>query len=191
MALSVLRAVTLGCLMVGSAAQASSVKLDMAPGLWLNTISYVENGEQVQAALDEMKKLMASMSEEQRKVMEQAMNASNIQFDDESVQIKNQGIALTSQGLTSQQCITQADIDEGLLSEVDEDCEVSLQQVGAKRFKHTQQCTDELSMTMQSEIEFLSKTHYKGTGVMTQEVNGQRQQTKMTLEGKWLSASCE
>lgn len=189
----------LGCLTMQAPANAQTVKLDMTPGLWLNKVTYVGDGAeqmqnayggQMQQAMEEMKKQMANMPAEQRKMMQEAMAASGISIGEEGVSINNNSVKLGKEGIEAEQCVLQEDIDMGLLQEADDNCDTSLQQLGAKRFKHTQVCQGGQASTMVSEIEFLSKTHYKGTGSIKQTVNGQQYDVDMTIEGKWLAADC-
>lgn len=193
-----LACVSATCLVVPSYAEAP-IKVDMKPGLWQNTMKYQGDGaEQMQAmyggqmeqAMADMKKQMESMPPEQRKMMEEAMAASGVKFSQDAVTLDNGQVKIDKQGLESKQCVTQAEIDRGYTPEMEENCTSSMKQIGKNRFKSTQKCSGENASTMEAEIQFHSPTHYTGSGVTTQLVNGQTYTIEVSLDGKWLGAEC-
>ncbi|QEI11745.1 DUF3617 domain-containing protein [Cellvibrio japonicus] len=186
------------CLSIACSAQAQ-VKVDMKPGLWENTITMDGEGvkqmeamhsSQMQQAMEEMKRQMANMPAEQRKMMEEAMAASGIHVNEDSVSLANGQVNINKNGMLAKQCITQEEIDRGEVADVGDECQSTLTQIAKNRFKSTQVCTGENSSTTETEIVFHSPTHYTGKGSSSQVFNGQQYSTNITMEGKWIDSDC-
>lgn len=182
---------------------AQTVKVDMAPGLWESKFEYAGDGAaqlqqmqstQMEAALAEMKKQFANMPEEQRKQMEALMEQSGMQVTDDGINFENNQIKFSADGATVKSCITQEQIDRGDLANDGNDgregCESSLVQVSKNRYKSTQICGGENAHHSEVEIVFSSPKSYTGAGVMKQTLNGQQQELKVAMEGRWLDTNC-
>jgi hypothetical protein len=181
-------------------AAAQSVKVDMAPGLWENKISYTGDGAtqmqqvqstQIEAALAEMKKQFAAMPAEQRKQMEALMAQSDMEITEQGMSFENNQVSFSPEGITAKSCVTQAQIDSGDMGMDDRDeCSASLTQVSKNHFKSVQVCTGDNPSRNESEIVFSSPKRFSGTGYMTRTVNGIEHKVSLAVEGTWQGSNC-
>jgi Spy/CpxP family protein refolding chaperone len=179
---------------------ADTIKVDMAPGLWENKVTYSGAGmaqiqqtqrTQMEAALAEMKKQFAAMPEEQRKQMEALMEQTGMKVSEEGMTFNNNKVSVSADGITAKSCVTQAQIDSGKLGiNEQDDCSFSLTQVSKNRYKSLQECTGDQPSRSESDIVFTSPKHFTGTGKMTQALNGTEQTVEIALEGRWQSSDC-
>lgn len=190
--------ILLAGVMCAATAQAQ-IKIDMKPGLWENTVKISGEGmaqmqnlysEQMKQAMEDMKKQMANMPPEQRKMMEDAMAASGMQVNEDSIGFQDNQVTISKDGTVAKQCVTQAEIDKGQLPEVDENCKSTLKQLDKSRFKSTHVCGGENPSTMEAEVVFHSSTHYTGQGTSRQVINGKPVEMTVNMEGKWLTSDC-
>ena len=116
------------------AAQAD-VKIDMKPGLWENTIKMSDQSaqqmqsayaDQMKGAMDAMKKQLAEMPPEQRKMMEEAMAASGMKIMEQGVTYDGGNVSISNDKTVVKNCVTQADIDKGRFREAEEGCTSTL-----------------------------------------------------------------
>lgn len=184
--------------MCAAVAQAQ-IKIDMKPGLWENSVKITGEGmaqmqhlysEQMKQAMEDMKKQMANMPPEQRKMMEDAMAASGMQVNEDSIGFQDNQVTISKDGTVAKQCVTQADIDKGQLPEMDENCKSTLTQLDKNRFKSTHACGGENPSTMEAEVVFHSSTHYTGQGTSRQVIHGKPVEMIVNMEGKWLASHC-
>lgn len=177
----------------------AQVKVDMKPGLWENTVHLSgQSAQQMQEAyagqmkqaMAEMKKQLAEMPPEQRKMMEETLAASGLKMSEESLTFDDGRVSISNDKTVARNCITQAEIDKGQLREAEDGCRSSLTQIDNKRIKSTDICTGESASTSEVEIQFHSPTHYTGQGKTTQAVDGKPVEIAFNLEGKWLAADC-
>ena len=185
-------------LLCAAAAQAD-VKIDMRPGLWENTIKMSDQSaqqmqnayaDQMKEAMDAMKKQLAEMPPEQRKMMEDAMAASGMKMTEQGVSYDGGNVTISNDKTVVKNCVTQADIDKGRFRETEEGCTSTLKQIDKKHIKATEICTGEHPSSSETEIQFHSQAHYTGTGKITQTVEGKPVEINVSLEGKWLAADC-
>lgn len=177
----------------------AQVKIDMKPGLWENTVNLSSQSaakmqdayaDQMKQAMAEMKKQLAEMPPEQRKMMEEMMANSGVKMDEESLSFEDGRVSITQDGTIARSCITQAEIDKGQLREPEEGCHSTLTRIDNKRIKSSDICTGKSASTSELEIQFHSPTHYTGQGKSTQIVDGKPMEVAFTMEGKWLANDC-
>ena len=182
-----------------SSALADGIKMDMKPGLWENTVELSGDSaqemqsaytEQMKKTMDDMKKQMANMPAEQRKMMEEAMAASGVQLSDDGVKFDGGKVSMGKDATVVQNCVTQEDLDKGLLPESGEDCKSTLTQIDKKRFKSMEVCKGESPYTSEAELQLHSPTHYTGEGRTTHTIEGKPVEMAFTMEGKWLGSDC-
>ncbi|GGY73447.1 hypothetical protein GCM10011613_18220 [Cellvibrio zantedeschiae] len=182
----------------GLSLNAYAVQVDMKPGLWEHTFKLNEGSigaitgvqqEQVSQAMDEMKKQMANMSPEQRKMMEDMMAKQGIKISDKGIDMTSQNLHISKDGTIIKVCVTQAQIDSGELPQA-ENCEQKVTQVSANVFKSTFACKGEHPVNGEGQIVFQSNKAYTGTTKVTTEVNKKVQTIEGTQSGKWLSSDC-
>ncbi len=178
---------------------AHALKVDMTPGLWehafkfdKNSMSAITGGQQEQMtqAMEEMKKQMANLPPEQRKMMEDMMAKQGIKISDKGIDMAAQGVSISKDGTTVKVCMTQADIERGAMPQTDENCEQTITQISATKFKATYVCKGEHPTQGEGEITFQSNKAYTGKIKMVTQVNGTPQTIQGDQSGKWLSSDC-
>lgn len=165
-------AIVLACAALPAGAQT------MKPGLWelSNTVSSGDG--QMQSAMAEMQKQLASMPPEQRKAMQQMMERNGVQM--------NIG---AGGALTTRMCMTKEMIQRKEFPVQEGDCKQKVTQQSASKMKIAFSCTrpptsGEGEMTLDSDTSYRAKMHIKGTD------GGRQQVVDMDVAGKWLSADC-
>ena len=164
-------------LLAGMAGGASAQQ-KMRPGLWEHSVNMKSQSGQMEAAMAEMQKSLASMPPEQRKQMEQMM--------------AQQGVGMGPKGQTVKVCITkeQADLDN---IPQQEGCTQKVQRVDASTMKVAFSCkggqgqppsSGECTITMQG------PTAYTGQFKFKTQNQGKPEQIDMAQSGKWLSDNC-
>lgn len=164
--------------LLASMAGGASAQQRMRPGLWEHSVNMKSQSGQMEAALAEMQKSLASMPPEQRKQMEQMM--------------AQQGVGMGPKGQTVKVCITkeQADLDN---IPQQEGCTQKVQRVDASTMKVAFSCkggqgqppsSGEGTITMQG------PTAYTGQFRFKTETQGKPEQIDMAQSGKWLSDNC-
>jgi hypothetical protein len=151
---------------------------DMRPGLWELNNKVGSSDGQMNAAMAEMQKQLASMPPEQRQAMQQMMERNGMQM-----QIGAGG------ALTTRMCMTKEMIQRKEFPVQEGDCKQKVTPLSAKRMKVAFNCTNppasgEGEITLDSDTSYRAKMHIKGR-------DGGRQQTvDMDVTGKWLGADC-
>jgi len=182
----------------GVSLSAHAVHIDMKPGLWEHTFKLSQGSlgdisgiqqEQAGQALDELKKQLANMSPEQRKMMEDMMVKQGIKISDKAIEMPSQNLHISKDGTVVKVCITQSQIDSGELPQA-ENCDQKITQVSTGVFKSTFSCKGEHSVTGEGQIVFQGDKAYTGTTKVTTEVNNKLQTMEGTQSGRWLSSDC-
>ena len=178
---------------------AHALKVDMKPGLWEHTFKLDNSSmgaitgaqqEQMTAAMEGMKKQMANLPPEQRKMMEDMMAKQGIKVTDQGIDMGAQGLSISKDGTKVKACITQAEIDRGEMPQADENCEQKITQVSPKHFKATYVCKGEHASQGEGEIVFQNDKAYTGNMKMVTQINGKPQTIQGDQSGKWLSSDC-
>ena len=178
MQISRLIASTAALALLAGMAGGASAQQKMRPGLWEHSVNMKSQSGQMEAAMAEMQKSLASMPPEQRKQMEQMM--------------AQQGVGMGPKGQTVKVCITkeQADLDN---VPQQEGCTQKVQRVDASTMKVAFACkggqgqppsSGEGTITMQG------PTAYTGQFKFKTQNQGKPEQIDMAQSGKWLSANC-
>ena len=150
----------------------------MRPGLWEHNISFKTQSGQMEAAMAEMQKSLASMPPAQRKQMEQMM--------------AQQGVGLGATGQTVKVCVTkeQADLDN---IPQREGCTQKVQRVDANTMKVAFSCKGgqgEPPSSGEGTVTFQGPTAYTGQFKFKTVQDGKPEQIDMAQKGRWLSDSC-
>lgn len=176
--------------------QADTLKTDMKPGLWEHRIKLVGGNDlaaqtkQMQQAMEEVKKQMAGLPPEQRKMMEDMMAQQGMKFSDQGVSLQDNKVQISKDGTVVKQCITQAQIDKGYVPDTGDSCKPTITQLSKTKFKTTYTCTGQHNATGEGEIEFTSPTRYQGTAYFITQSNGTSQRYETEQSGSWLSSDC-
>uniref|UniRef100_A0A486XMU1 DUF3617 domain-containing protein n=1 Tax=Rheinheimera sp. BAL341 TaxID=1708203 RepID=A0A486XMU1_9GAMM len=155
-------------LLLPTTAQANP-KLDMEPGKWQHSFSLQSAGGELEQAMAEMQKQLASMPAQQRQMME--------------AMLKQQGMSLSLDGGSIEVCLTAADIARGQTPQQD-GCQQQLTEQGG-RYLVSFQCTNPPSKG-QGEFRLLNRKAYEGNLQVETSVKGKPQQMTMQQQGKWL-----
>ncbi len=175
---------------------ADTLKVDMKPGLWEHRIKLIGGNdlaaqtEQMQKAMEEVKKQMEGLPPEQRKMMEDMMAQQGMKFSDQGVSMQNNKVQISKDGTIVKQCVTQAQIDKGYVPETGDECKPTITQISKTKFKTTYTCTGQQSATGEGEIEFISPTQYKGKAYFVTKTDGKSQRYDTEQTGSWLASDC-
>ena len=164
--------------LLAGAAGGASAQQRMRPGLWEHSVNMKSQSGQMEAAMAEMQKSLASMPPEQRKQMEQMM--------------AQQGVGMGPKGQTVKVCITkeQADLDN---VPQQEGCTQKVQRVDASTMKVAFACKGGQSQPPSSgegTITMQGPTAYTGQFKFKTQNQGKPEQIDMAQSGKWLSDNC-
>lgn len=175
---------------------ADAIKVDMKPGLWEHRIKLIGGDsaaaqtQQMQSAMDEIKKQMENMPPEQRKMMEDMMAQQGMKFSDQGVSMQNNKVQISKDGTVVKQCITQAQIDKGYMPESADNCSPTITKLSNTKYKMAYACKDQNNTKGEGEIEFTSSTAYKGKAHFVNQESGTAQRYDTEQSGAWLSSDC-
>ncbi|WP_228613678.1 DUF3617 domain-containing protein [Alkalimonas sp.] len=156
-------------------AQANSLKLDMEPGLWEHSFSMKSESGELEKAMAEAQRQLEGLPAAQRRMMESMLEQQGIRFGGTSSSIRV--------------CLTQQEIDQGMLPQQD-GCQQTLEPQGDNRFRFSFQCDTNPPSRGQGEMVLESPRAYRGNAQFTTEVNGRAERMTMQQQGKWLQAEC-
>lgn len=150
----------------------------MRPGLWEHGVVMKSQSGQMEAAMEQMQKSMASMTPAQRKQMEDML--------------AQQGVAMGAGGTTVKVCVTpqQADLDA---IPVQEGCTQKVQRTSPNSMAMTFSCKGgdgQAPSSGEGTVTFSGPTAYTGHVKVKTQSQGKPEQIDMTQTGKWLSADC-
>ena len=148
----------------------------MRSGLWEQTVTVKTQSGQMEKAMSDMNKQMASIPPEQRKIMEKMM-ASN-------------GIGKTSKDNTITMCITKEDAQKNYVSPAEGRCHQEIIQKNGNSIHIKFSCSGNPPSSGEGEYIFVNNTAYKGKLVMSTTAQGQTEIIQMNQSGKWLSDNC-
>ena len=171
-------ALSTALLLTGALSLAHAQPQKLRPGLWEHTVSMKSQSGQMEAAMAQMQKSLASMTPEQRKQMEQMM--------------AQQGVSIGPKGNTVKMCITaeQADLDN---IPQQEGCTQNVKRTGPSTVTMTFSCkgSDGAPPTAgEGTMTFSGPTAYTGNFKVKTTSAGKPEQIDMAQAGKWLSADC-
>ena len=150
----------------------------LRPGLWENSVTMKSQSGQLEAAMAQMQKSMASLTPAQRKQMEQAM--------------AQQGVSMGPSGNTVKVCISpeQADLDR---IPPQEGCTQTVNRTGPNAVAMRFSCKGAQGQpptTGEGTMTFNGPTAYTGQFKVKTTSNGKPEQIDMVQNGKWLAADC-
>ncbi len=163
----------------GLAAGASSAQ-NIKPGLWeINNKMQSGNGE-LEAAMAQMQKQLASMSPQQRKMMEDAMAKQGVNFSASS----------SGGGIGVKMCMTKEMVAQNKLPMQQQgDCTHTQSPMVGNTMKVSFKCTKPPS-SGEGQVTYLSDTAYKMNMKMTSSHAGKVGTMTMDANAKWLSSDC-
>ena len=164
--------------LLASVAGGAQAQQKMRPGLWEHHISMKSQSGQMEAAMAEMQKSLASMPPEQRKQMEQMM--------------AQQGVSLGPTGQTVKVCVTKEQAEADHLPQ-QEGCTQNVQRINASTMKVSFSCKGgpgEPPSSGEGTVTMQGPTAYSGQFRLTTHHQGKPERIDMTQSGKWLSERC-
>jgi hypothetical protein len=165
----------IGCAL---ALPAGAQTMNMKPGLWELSNKISSSDTQMQGAMAEMQKQLASMPPEQRQAMQQMMERNGMQM------------SIGAGGaLNSRVCMTKEMIQRKEFPVQEGDCKQKLTPAGANKMKVSFSCSKpaasgEGEMSFDSDTSYRAKMHIKGSD------GGEQRNVDMDVTGKWLGADC-
>lgn len=145
-------------------------KLDMEPGKWQHSFTLQSPGGELEQAMAEMQKQLASMPAQQRQMMEAMM--------------KSQGMNLDLQGGTIEVCLSAADIARGQMPQQD-GCQQQLREQDGN-YHISFQCDGNPPSKGEGKFRLLNPKAYEGNLQVETSVNGKPQLMTLQQQGKWL-----
>lgn len=158
------------------AAPALAASNPMRPGLWEHSFTMKSQSGEMEKAMADMQRQMASMPPEQRKMMEQMMAA--------------QGVGLGPRGNSVKVCLTAEDIARDFIPQQEADCRQEVVKRTAASMKVRFTCAGKHPTSGEGEIRFLGPMAYTGVTTVNTTAGGKPERMRMTQSGKWLSADC-
>jgi hypothetical protein len=162
------------CASVSGAALAQAQK--MRPGLWEHSFTMKSESGQMEKAMSDMQRQMASMPPEQRKMMEQMM--------------AQQGMGMGTPGKSVKVCITKEQAERNEVPRHEGNCTQQVVQRTANTIRVKFSCAGNPPTSGESEVTFTSPTAYTGKATVNTTVEGKPERMNMEQSGKWLSADC-
>ena len=149
----------------------------MKPGLWEHSFTMKSKTGDVEKGLEQMKKAMAKMTPEQRKMMEDMM--------------AKQGMGMSDKGTSVKVCISKEQAENLEIPQNQEDnCEQEILKRTPNSIKIKFTCTGESNSTGEGEFTLVNSTSYVGKAIVDIESKGNKDRLNMDQKGKWLSADC-
>ena len=169
-------AVTTAVLLPSAMGLAHAQPQKMRPGLWEHSMAMKSQSGQMEAAMAEMQKSLASMPPAQRKQMEQMMAQS--------------GVAMGAKVNVVKVCITPEDAARMEVPKYNDQCKQEVTQRSASTLKFKFTCTGQPPTSGEGEVTFNGPTAYTSKSVVNTRVDGKPERMTMDQAGKWLAADC-
>ncbi len=147
----------------------------MRPGLWEHAVSFKSQSGQMEAAMAQMQKSLASMPPAQRKQMEQML--------------AQQGLGMGPTGQTVKVCISpeQANLDS---IPAQEGCIQNVRRTGPNTLSMAFTCSGPPPTSGEGTLTFNGPLAYVGQFKVKTVSSGKPEQIDMAQSGKWLAADC-
>ena len=146
-----------------------------SPGLWEHTMNMKTQGGEMEKAMADMQKQMASMPPEQRKQMEAALARSNVKMGPGGTSVKV--------------CVTQEEAARQPEARMQGDCKQLDVQRSGNKMSYRFECTKPPSKGT-GEMTFISDKAYSGKADIDTQIAGKAQHMTMEMSGKWLASEC-
>lgn len=166
------------CALFALAAPASAQTQKMRPGLWEHSVTMKSQSGEMEAAMAQMQKSLASLPPAQRKEMEKML--------------AQQGVGMGAGGTTVKVCVTpeEANLDR---IPAQEGCTQKVQRTGPNALAMSFSCKGEDGSPPTSgegTVTFASPTAYTGQFKIKTQSQGKPEQIDMAQTGRWISADC-
>lgn len=159
-----------------TAAPSALAQPELQPGLWEHSFEIESQSGQIEAALEQAKKMLESLPPEQREMIESQMAA--------------QGINMDLSSYTTQVCITEDQASRNQFPQPSENCTQSVLEQSENLFRMSFSCDGDPPTSGEGEMRLLSDKEYQGKMTMNTTMNGQAENIVASQIGNWLSADC-
>lgn len=165
----------LACACTATAFAQQSLK----PGLWeITNRMQGAQGSQMESQMAEMRKQMAAMPPDQRKMMEDMMARQGVQVG-----------AGAGGGMSTRICLTKEMIERNEVAQQRSDCKTTTHSKTGNSVKMAFTCTNPKS-SGEGQITYTSPEAYAMKMVVNTEIDGRMEKVSMDTSGKWLAADC-
>ncbi len=151
----------------------------LKPGLWEITNKMQSGSGQMENAMSEMQKQMASMPPDQRKTIEEQMAKSGVKM----------GAAGPAGGMSVKICMTKEMTEKDEVPSQQGDCKSTSQGRSGNTMKMAFTCTNPPS-SGEGQVTFAGPEAYSSKMAINTQVGGKSEKVNMEGSGKWLSADC-
>ncbi|MGQ9425771.1 DUF3617 domain-containing protein [Gilvimarinus sp. F26214L] len=148
---------------------------ELRPGLWEHSFKMESTSGELEAALEQARKMLESLPPEQRRMIES--------------QMANQGISFDLENYTAKACITAEQAARREFPQPSENCQQTLEQDGDV-YKVQFHCEDNPPTSGKGELRLVSEREYQGEVTLNTTVNGQAEQLVASQHGSWLADDC-
>jgi uncharacterized protein DUF3617 len=157
---------------LASAAGAQTLK----PGLWQVTHNMQTGSGQMEQSMAQMRKEMAGMPPEQRKMMEDMMARQGVKPG-------------AGGGMSMKICMTRDMVEKNEVPMREGDCKTTSQSRSGNTMKMAFSCSNPAA-TGESQVTFISPEAYTMKMAVATKVDGKPEKMNMEGSGKWLGADC-
>lgn len=162
--------------LVAAASVPALAQPELQPGLWEHSFKIESQSGQIEAALEQAKKMLESMPPEQRDMIEKQMAA--------------QGINMDLDSYTTQVCISEDQAARNEFPQPSDNCTQSVLEQSDDVFRMSFSCEGNPPTSGEGEMRLLSDKEYRGKMTMNTTMNGQAENVVASQIGNWLSADC-
>jgi hypothetical protein len=170
-------AIAIAAFVAAAALPASAQTLK--PGLWEITNKMEGGSGQMNNAMAEMQKNLASMPPDQRKMIEEQMAKSGVKM----------GSGGPAGGMSLQICMTREMVEKNELPAQQGDCKTTTQSRSGNTMKMAFACTNPPS-SGEGQVTFNGAESYTSRMNISTQVQGKPEKVTMQGSGKWLAADC-
>ncbi len=150
---------------------------NMKPGLWEHSFVIKSDSGKVEKALADMKKKLADMPPEQRKMMEEIM--------------ASKGLGISGKGNNVKVCISKTQAENlDIPQNQGQNCKTEVIDRTDTHVKMKFTCTGGSETSGTGEFTLTSPTSYTGNALVNTKVKGAQERMDIDQKGKWLSANC-
>jgi hypothetical protein len=151
----------------------------LKPGLWEITNRMQGGSGQMQNAMSEMQKQLASMPPDQRKMIEEQMAKSGVKM----------GSGGPAGGMSVKVCMTKEMVEKNELPAQQGDCKTTSQSRSGNTMKMAFACSNPPS-SGDGQVTFNGPESYSSKMNVSTQVDGKPEKVSMEGSGKWLAADC-
>lgn len=161
---------------LSTTALADTVKLDIQPGKWKHEYSMSSESGVFEEAMNEVRKQLDALPAAQRRMVEDMM--------------ASQGMSLDMQGASLEICLTESDLQQGLLPQ-QEGCTQEVTEQSGDVFQVTFACDSNPPTSGQGTFRVHDPRTYSALVTVNTEFNGNPEILTMEQKGTWLQQECD